>query len=632
MENLAIQEFDTKAEFSRERYTLDDFPGLREFRDYMVHAPGEFCIERALLKTRFLKEKGFDYTDPIIRQAEAMKFILENKKPTLWKNDLLAGSTTSKRKGVLFYPEFLAGGGIWPELLSMQYRRNNPYKISIKEVMLLDGEIYPYWMDKNVAEVIRKRLGDDDPSYKLHELFFLYMVSKFNCQSHTIPDYKRVLERGLEDLIKEAKKRKAETNAADEKNFYQALITVMEGVIQYSNHLADEAERQANNCTDDARRKQLLQIAKNCRNVPAKPAKTFWEGVQSIWTCMNALYQEQNNVGFSIGRIDQLLNDLYVNDIKNNRLTRKQAIEILAHFWLKVGDNLPLVPEAGELLFGGTGSNQAITIGGCDRDGNNAVNELTYLCLDVVELVKVRDPNLNARVREDDPPEYTQRLAEVIINTGATPSLINDKAVIPALQKTGVSLEDARDYAQVGCLEPNSACRTFGHTGAILINLTAPLELTLLNGNSTRHDNVGLKTGSLDFILDNAIKLNNMSGEVLKYVHPQPLLSALFEGPMESGKSLLHSGAKYNSSGIAFIALADLIDSLYAIKKLVFEEKRLTLKEFVDVLKSNYESRPDILAIVRNKLEHFGNGVESVDAIGNEIVDFLYNYCQSKKN
>jgi len=638
----------TKRKFGGQQFYLDDFPHLREMREYMINGPVEFCIERTRLLTGFLNDRGgLDYTDPFSRQAEGLFYILKNKKPNIFPNELLAGSSTSKRKGVLFYPEF-SGQGMWPELLSMPLRKHNPYQITIKEVETLNKDVLSFWIDKSVVELIRQKLGEHDISYKQHELIFMYMVSKYNCISHTIPDYQQVLEKGIEGLIEEANQKMKSTDKEKEV-FYQGIITALKGVIEYAKNLSLEAIRQAEICDDEIRKAQLIEMAEICKKVPAKPASGFWEALQSIWTCMNALYQEQNNIGFSIGRIDQLINKYYHNDLEKGKLTRKEAIELLAHFWLKIGDNIPMVPETWDLLFSGTGSNQAITIGGSTQEGINAVNETTYLSLDATELVHVRDPNVNARIRADDPPEYTQRIAEVIINTGATPSLINDEIAIKALQKTGVSKEHANDYAQVGCLEPTSARRTFGHTGAILINLISSIGLVLNNGDSKRSKNAGLNKGNiskfknfnqimdavkeqLKYILKNATRLNNVCGEIHKYIHPQPLLSSMFEGPLESGKSLLDGGAVYNSSGIAFIALSDLIDSLYVIKKIVFDDKKLTLSELVNTVNDNFENNEYIYNYIINKLDHFGNAKEEVDNIGTDIIDFLYDECRGIEN
>jgi len=631
-----------------ETYTLDNFPYLKEVRNYMVKGPIEFCMERALLKTQFLKKKGgLDYKDSFTRTAESLKYILKNKKPNIFSKELIAGSTTSKRKGVLFFPEYI-GGGIWPDLFSMSERKKNKYRISIEEILKID-EILDFWTDKNVLELVRRKLGDDDASYKLQMSFFVYFCLKINCVSHTIPDYKSILEYGLEGLIKKAKDKILSSDDSVKKIFYRGLITVMEGVIKYSNNLSIEARQQAKECSDEIRKNQLNKMADICSNVPAKPASGFWEAIQSIWTTMNALYQENTNAGFSIGRIDHLLNKYYVKDLEKGRITRKKAIKLLGHFWVKVGDNIPMIPEFMDLMLAGTGSNQAITIGGCDQDGNNVVNETTFLCLDVAEMLHMRDPNLNARVRMDDPSEYTKRLFEVIINTGATPSLVNDQVVIPALEKTGITLSDARDYAQVGCLEPNSAGRHFGHTGAILINTVTAMILTLNNGNARDIENLGLKTGKLEdfetfaqfleavkeqlkYLIKNATKFNNICGEVLRYLNPQPLLSAIFEGPMDSGKMLLDGGATYNSTGIFFIGLADITDSLYAIKKLIYDDKKLSFQEIIKILESDFNGYEYVYNYVINKLDHYGNDIKAVDDIAKEIVSFVYDECRNIMN
>jgi formate C-acetyltransferase len=635
---------------SNEKYQLDDFPLLKEIRNYMLQGPIDFCIERGRLLTSFLKDKGgLDYTDPFTRQAEIMSYILKNKKPNIFPHDLLAGSSTSKRKGVLFFPEFL-GTAIWPELLSMSNRTETPaYQISINDILQIDQDILPYWSDKNVLETVRKKIGDNE--FRLWDNFFLYMVSKFNCISHTIPDLKNLLEKGLKGIINEVKTKLKSINESEINKtiFYNGIINVMEAIIEYSNNLSQEALEQANKSEDEIRKKQLLKLSEICKKVPNNAASNFYEAVQSIWICLSALFQEQNDVGFSIGRIDQLLNKYYLEDLESGTITRKEATELLCHFWCKCQDHFPMVPEAGDLLFGGSASNQAITIGGCDKEGKNVVNETTFIVLDVTELMHLRDPNVNARIRQDDPDEYTQRVAEVIINTGSTPSLINDKVVIPALQKTGVSLEDARDYAQVGCLEPNSAGRTFGHTGAILINLMAALELVFCNGNTHRSENLTVQTGEisdfnrfdkfldaiktqLEIIIQKATKVNNVTGEVHRFIHPQPILSALFEGPIDSGMCLLDGGAKYNSSGIAFIGLSDLIDSLYSIKQIVYEEKKVSLTNLIEILNVDFKGQDPLYRYVRNKLDHFGNDNPQVDKIGSDLVNYLYEVCRGIKN
>src|SRR4030042_5042963 len=196
------------SEPERVQWTIADFDHLKEIRDYMVRGPGEFCIERARLITSFLKTKGgLDYTDPFTRQAEVMKYILVHKRSNVFPHEVLAGSSTSKRKGVLFYPEFL-GLGIWPELLTIPFKKPSPYLITISEIMELDHEIMPFWMHTSVYELLRKKLGEEDLAWRMSGGMEFFMCSKMVCQSHTIPDYKQILSIGLEGLIVEANRRK----------------------------------------------------------------------------------------------------------------------------------------------------------------------------------------------------------------------------------------------------------------------------------------------------------------------------------------------------------------------------------------------------------------------------------------
>jgi formate C-acetyltransferase len=291
-------------------------------------------------------------------------------------------------------------------------------------------------------------------------------------------------------------------------------------------------------------------------------------------------------------------------------MTKEDAVELLCCLWLKIGDHVPTVPEAGEQLFGGTGSNQAITIGGVDKDGKDAVNDLTYVMLKATELMMLRDPNLNARYHPGvNSEEYLRRLCEVNIDTRATPALHNDKAVIEALTSKGETLEQARDYGIVGCVEPGSNGRTYGHSAAILLNLTSVLELTMFGGRH-RHTGMNLQINEetddptnfenfgefrdafakqVRWMAEQTTTLNNILGEIHQDFYPTPILSALFEGPMEKGKDLVQGGANINSSGVTIIGLADVADSLSAIQKVVFEDRDISLAELIMAMEKNFE-------------------------------------------
>jgi formate C-acetyltransferase len=347
----------------------------------------------------------------------------------------------------------------------------------------------------------------------------------------------------------------------------------------------------------------------------------------------------------SLGRLDQILYDLYRQDVDSGAMTIGDAVELLGCLWLKIGDHVPMVPDAGEQLFGGAGSNQAITIGGVDADGDDAVNDLTYVILRATELVKLRDPNLNARYYSGvNDSAYLRRLCEANLSTGATPALHNDRAVIAALMAKGETLEQARDYGVIGCVEPGSCGRSYGMSSAVLMNLPSALELTLYNGRHrhTGDELISIETGTPDsfdsyeafqaaferqvrWLIDQATRLNNVFGRTHQDFYPTPILSALFEGPMEAGRDVIEGGAVINSSGAAIIGLADVADSLSAIQRVVYQEGALTLGELIDALNRNFEGDDALHSRLINpdKTPKYGNEDPAADANVSWVIRLL---------
>jgi formate C-acetyltransferase len=648
---------------------------VSQLKDAYFRALPEICIERPQLITKFSMKNDIFKKDriSILDKARTYRFVLENRTPVVWHRQayekgmrpfsfddrqLFAGSTTSKFKGVPLYPEFLALT-LWPELGIINKRASNPYHITDQEVDTLNFEVFPHWIEHNITELARKSCFEENlktrgvkeaPELKLLERLVFFLASKPNCISHTIPDFSRAIRLGLRNVINEAKNKQDLATEVSKKEFYAAIAEVLEGIITYSLNLAKAAEELAGKESDPVRKKELLDIAAVHRQVPEFEARNFRQGLTTVWICWTAIHLENPNVGLSLGRLDQVLYDLYRKDMDEGSLTVQDAVELVCCLWLKIGDHVPTVPEAGEQLFGGTGSNQAITVGGVDKDGHDAVNDLTYVMLRATELMRLRDPNLNARYFSGvNSKEYLRRICEVNLTTGATPALHNDKAVIKALMKKGETLEQARDFGVIGCVEPGSNGRSYGHSGAILLNLTSALELALFNG---RHRHTGLDlviskaTGDPatfatfdDFriafeqqarwLVEQTTTLNNILGEVHQSHYPTPILSALFEGPMDKGKDVIEGGAVINSSGAALIGLADVADSLSAIQKVVFEEKSVSFADLIEALKKGFVGNEALQKRLANpeKTPKYGN--EDSTADGNvryllELMDRLF--------
>jgi formate C-acetyltransferase len=641
-----------------QEYTLESLELIQRLRREQITLTPEVCIERARFVTRYLRDMSSDDEPMEIRYAKAVNYFLSNKDPLFFDDNLLAGTTTSKAFGAPVYPE-LTGMTIWPELDTISEREKNPLLLSKKEAEELNFNIFPYWMDRNILEYTRKKYNNP-ACMKLFEKFVFFIASKAGAISHTIPDYKVALEKGIEHIIEEAASRESQIlgsgNLSGENRqkmqFYQAVQVAMKGVIAYAENLGKKAAELAAQTNDPFRKKNFQTMSEICSRVPAKPARTFREAVNSLWLVHIGIHAENINMAMSPGRLDQILYKYYRNDIDKGILTDKETIEILSCLWLKLNDNTNLVPETAEELFGGAGTVPAVTVGGIDDNGEDAVNELTYLMLRVTELLKLRDPSVNARYHyEKNSSEYRDRVAEVIVNTGAVPAFHNDIVDIKTLEHQGVKTTHARDYAVIGCVEMGIPGRSYDASSSVMFNLVSALELTLYNGKRpvTGDEQIGLPTGDpttfksfeefweafkeqLRWLIGEAIQLNEYFGKVHQEVLPTPLLSAFFEGPMEKGRDLIFGGALYNSSGATHIGFADTVDSLNAIEKAVFIDKTCTFSELLNAIKANFEEYEKLHAYLVNRTPKYGTDDPIAVKNSQNLIRFLYDFYQSHTN
>ncbi len=633
-------------------YTLDDLPTIKRLLWAHRTVRPEICIERPRLLTEFIARNVMDEVDdelPTLRQARALHYLLTHKRAIINDDDILAGTTTARRVGVVIYPE-THGTTIWPELLTVESRDMNPYEISNEDIRILSREVFPFWTDDNIREYARRKFDNLLPM-ELDERFVLYFQWNTVGISHTIADYPRVLSRGLRDIQREARERGEDSHA----EFYRALDMACEGVIDYARRLATRARRRASDLRGDgegptARRRELEEMARICDKVPAEPAESLHEAIQAVWILFLCQHQENVNTGLSLGRLDAWLQPYLERDLVGEEdeearcLAVERALELVCAFMLKVTDHLPLVPDVGNRLFGGASSDQAITLGGQKSDGSSAVCDMTWIFLKATEMLRLRDPNMNARhcpgVNSD---VYLRRLCEVNFLTRATPSIHNDEAMVPVLTELGFPLNDARDWGATGCVEPTICGRHFGHTGCILFNLIAPLEMALNDGlHPVLGDRVGPRTGDLRgfgsyeevwsafskqlrWLLDRAVEASNMLGIAHQELKPTPLLSALFTGPMEKGRDVIDGGAVYNSTGLAMIGLVDVVDSLVAIKNLVFEQKQLDMSTLLEALSEDFAGHGALHAQVLAQPKLGGDHGEAV-SVAAAVQELVYDH------
>jgi len=629
---------------------LDDFPRLQKFLRIHFRQKPEVSHERPLLLTQWHRENGFE-TDrdghpwvPELRQANAFKHLMTNRRPIVRADDLLAGTTTDREIGVVLYPD-AHGSLIWGELHSAGDRELNPYAISRETADILHHTVFPYWAKRNFREWVRDKYGNP-LCQQLDERFAVYFIWKTVGISHTIPDYPTLLAKGARGVIADLRERNAAPDTTPaQRNAREAMIVSLEGLIVYAHHLAEEADRLAEAETDPARRGELRAIAENCRRSPAHPARTLAEAVQAVWTTWVALHLENTNTGLSLGRLDVWLQPYFARDMAALKTPDERAayvkrvVELVGCLYLRCTDHLPLIPDIGNYLFGGSSSDQAITLGGVTKDGRDAVCDMTYVFLKATEILAIRDPNVNARFHPGvNSDAYLRRLCEVNLITRATPSLHNDAAIFRPLKALGYPDEALRDWSATGCVEPTISGQLMGHTGGVMINMVAALEMALFNGRHPLMNwKVGPETGEdfasfedfraafyrqFGFLIDEAVRYNNMLGEAHADIRPTPLLSALLQGPAEKGLDAVNGGARYNSTGTALIGLADVTDSLMAVKTLVFDERRASFAQLRQAVVDNFASDPQLHARVRHRVPLFGSGSPEALAIANGIAGF----------
>ena len=646
-------------------YSLDDFPRLARFLDVHMTRRPAICHERSSLLTDWFLQNGFEEDRegkawvPELRQANAYKYLMENRKPIIHGGDLIAGTTTTEEIGVVVYPD-THGTMIWGELISAGDRPLSPYEISEETRRTLHHKVFPFWSKRNMREWVRSQYGQP-LSQMLDERFAVYFMWKTAALSHTILDFPKLLRLGTSGIIGEIDAElAADAQASDEKkNTLEAMKICLEGLAAYARNLASQAEADAAAERDPGRKAELERLAQICRKVPEGPAETLDEALNAIWLGWVALHMESTNAGLSIGRVDQWLQPFFAADSEKlqTALEReayvKRAIELVGCFYMRCTDHLPLIPDIGNYLFGGSSSDQAITLGGITPEGEDAVNDMTYVLLKVTEILGIRDPNVNARFNpEKNSDTYLKRLCEVNLITAATPSLHNDIAVMKSLEEFGYPAEDLRDWAATGCVEPTLSGKHMGHTNCMMMNMVAAFEMAMNDGHHPLMNwDVGPRTGSIEagdfatfedffdafttqlgFLVDNSVEYNNMLGEAHSLIRPTPLLSSLQDDCIKKGKDATGGGARHNSSGAACIGLADITDSLMVIKKLVYDEGRIGFAELKRAVDANFEGCQALHALVTHKVPLFGSGSHEAVEMANRVAKFAHDAFGAHRN
>lgn len=599
------------------------------------------CPERPLLWTQYFRNKNNRKKPMPIQIAEALQHLFLNKTVRIYPEELIVGNFCSKRVAGFTYPE-LAGVGTIAEIFKMKNRKVNPLQTTLKERLKLFATL-PFWATRNLGyqafDTLRERLDFFKGQLSAHE----YQIYEFGGISHLAPDHEKLLRLGTSGIVREIEALEQKTDNLVKLEFYAAAKTAMNALAEFGERYADCAEQMAASETDAQRKDELLQIAQNCRNVPRNGATSFYEAVQSMTFAHIAIYQESLGESLCPGRIDQFLYPYYEKDLAAGRITREQTKEILSAFSIKLCETIPMFSQVQTDTLGGLTSYEVVTVGGVDSEGKDATNELSYILLEVMDELRMRQPNFHVRIHKDSPKAFYDEVIRVNIGPGSAPAMYNDEIIIETMVENGYSLEDARNYVAIGCVEPTSQGKTLGSTDAAMFNTPLALELALNEGKpfgSNRQ--LGTKTPavakmqSMDDVLaayDTQVnhQLDKLFRELraierahTKY-HPTPLTSSLLDGCIEKGICSTQGGATYNFSGIQGCGLSTVADSLCAIEQAVFANPIISLAELVQQLQDNI---PDEKLHARLRgLPKFGNDLPEADKwmlyVGNHYSDAI---------
>nr|WP_300784998.1 glycyl radical protein [uncultured Acetatifactor sp.] len=542
----------------------------------------------------------------IMRRALAFAHILDNIPIIIREGELVVGSSTIAPRGCQTYPEF-SYKWLEAEFETVAERKADPFYIADqtkKELLAADA----YWEGKTTSDLATALMTEETKKAIEHNIFtpgnYFY-----NGVGHVTVQYDKVLAMGYRGIIEEIRQELDRCNPGDgdyctKSQFLKAAILSCEAVIRYARRHAQLAEKEAAACTDSARKQELLQIAANCARVPEHGAATFHEACQSFWFVQQLLQLESSGHSISPGRFDQYMYPYYKKDLEAGRLTRESAQELIDCIWVKLNDLNKCRDAASAEGFAGYSLFQNLIVGGQDKEGLDVTNDLSFMCITASKHVFLPQPSLSIRVWNKSPHELLLKAADLTRTGIGLPAYYNDEVIIPSLLSRGLTLEDARDYNIIGCVEPQKAGKTEGWHDAAFYNMCRPLELVFSNGWD-KGEKIGIETGAVEDMatfeefydaykkqMDYNISLLVNADNAIDVAHatrcPLPYLSCMVDDCIKRGKSVQEGGAVYNFTGPQGFGIANMADSLYAIKKLVFDEKKVTLAEYKRALAMNY--------------------------------------------
>ena len=611
-------------------------------KDRMLSSPRYVSIEQARIITRIYKEnENFSVSK---KRALSLRASLEELEIGVEKEEMIVGNRT---KGVRYGVIFPESGCSWidRELETLPTRPQDQFLVNRKDIKEFRESIYPYWKGRTLEDAIKKNDGEHIESISK----VVKINQKDHAQGHICPNTRLWLEKGPRGLIKEAQE-KLKTCSKENKEFYECVIIVLEGachfMIRYHDYIMNMLDQ-----IDNKYHASLKQAAKNCLNLSKREPRHFYEAVQSVWFLFVILHMESNASSFSPGRMDQYLYPYYQKDREKGLLSNQEALEILECLWLKFNQIVYLRNQNSAKYFAGFPIGFNIAIGGVDENREDTYNELSLLMLKAQYHLGLPQPNLSVRLNKNTSHEFMQEAIKVVAKGSGMPQFFNDEAIIePMINNLKIEKKDALNYAIVGCVELTSHGNSLGWSDAAMFNLNKALELTLNNGRCLlTGKQMGLDLGNIetyktfeelesafskqiDYFINEMIKAEIIVEKAHQDYLPTAFLSSVIDNCMNKGIDVTCGGAKYNLSGIQMIQIANLADSLAAVKELVYDRKEITAHELLESLKADFKGHEITQTMLLNKVPKYGNDIKWVDNLGSKWAGYFKDKLKEYQN
>lgn len=600
------------------------------------------CMERALAFTRSFKETEGESRP--LRLAKAFRLACNTISVNIFDDELIVGTHGSGRRMGAIVPE-ISWKWLAEELDTIQTRPRDPYFIDPEHERLFVEEIVPYWKGKSLEENALARFPEE--TIKLGVGTDI-LDTEMKWRSHVgeiTPDFQDIVfPKGFRAICDEAKAKLktldyTDVDDLDKIEYYKASIEACEGIIALGKRYSRKAEAMAQKETNPQRRKELETIARNCRRVPEFSPRNFWEASQMQWFVMMGCFLSENCPAFNVGRFDMMMNPYFQADIEKGSLKKEFAQEIINCIWFKIAELIWLLPKSGSRYYAGYSGFTNLTVGGRKIDGSDAVNDVSYMAVEATAQVGLPQPSLSVIIHAGSPEKFLLACCNLARKGIGFPAFHNDLIGIQMMMYAGMKPDDAREWTLLGCVVPHHR-KVYEWTDAGGYNMAAALEWTLNQGRSRlTGEQMGLETKDprdfesfeelkatffeqVDLILKNCAISTVIEQKLHQQMVSRPYLSLLVEGCMEKGKDLVDGGARYNiGPGWIVVGAADCANGLAAIKKQVFDEKKITMDQLIKALDDDFIGHEEIHELLK-KSPKFGNDDDFVDRLQVEMTDY----------